>query len=80
MKSRYVGGEYMHFMTANILYVPSWHGSQRRASFISTAASIAYCPIGGATVITIIWHPLGSVIGVGSGGGWGPGTSHQKAA
>jgi hypothetical protein len=50
--------------------VPSWHGSLRRACFISATATITYGLIRGATVI--------GIIGVGSRGDWGRGHYSRK--
>jgi hypothetical protein len=36
------------------------------------------CPIGDATVITTIFHPLGCIIGVSSKGGWGWGLRSRR--
>jgi hypothetical protein len=44
----------LEFFSACPLQAPSWCGSLRRAGFVSVATAIALCPIGGATIITII--------------------------
>jgi hypothetical protein len=57
---------------------PFWCGSLRRTGLVSAITTSILHPIGGATVITIILHPVGCVIGSGDGGGWGWGVSNRR--
>jgi hypothetical protein len=44
---------------------PIWCDSLRRTDLISTVTIIILRLVGGLTVITIILHPIGCIIGVG---------------
>jgi hypothetical protein len=55
-----------------------WHGSLRRAGFVSVAATITYLLIDGKTITIIVLRPLGIFIGVGNGGGWSQGLHSSR--
>jgi hypothetical protein len=57
---------------------PFWCCSLRRTDIVSIITTIILCPIGGATIITIILHPIGRIIGVSGGYGWGRGVYSRR--
>jgi hypothetical protein len=68
----------LKFFSARSCKHPFWCGSLRRTGLISAITTSILHPIRGATVITVILHLVGCVIGSGNGGSWGWGVSNRR--